>query len=61
MSACFDSSISTLRESWVAGSCCTDEMKEDFDTLKCRLRLVISLRASAFSMGAHSVTARKFA
>ena len=61
MSACFDSSISTSRGFTVAASLCTDEMKDDFETLKCRLRFVISFRATALSIGAHSVTTQKFA
>jgi hypothetical protein len=61
MSACFDSSIRTSRGFAVVASLCTDEMKDAFETLKCRLRFVISFRATALSIGAHSVTTQKFA
>lgn len=58
---CLDSSISTSRGFTIAASLCTDEMKDDLETLKCRLRFVISFRATALSRGTHSVTAQKFA
>jgi hypothetical protein len=61
MSACFDSSMSTSRGLTVAASARTDEMNEDLETLKWRLRFVISLRAVALSMGTHSLTTQKFA
>jgi hypothetical protein len=44
-----------------AASQCTDEMNDDLETLKCRLRFVISFRATALSIGTHSVTTQKFA
>jgi hypothetical protein len=61
MSACFESSISTSRGFTVAASLCTDEMNDDLETLKYRLRFVISFRATALSIGTHSVITQKFA
>jgi hypothetical protein len=51
MSACFDSSISTSRGLTIPASARADEMNDDLETLKWRLRLVISFRATALSMG----------
>jgi hypothetical protein len=53
--------ISTSRGFTVAGSLRIEEMKDDFETLKCRFRFVISFRATALSIGTHSVTTQKFA
>ena len=61
MSACFDSSTSTSRGLVLAGSLPSCEMNPVFEMLKCRRRLLTSLRAVAAGSGTHSETAMKLA